>query len=239
MARTRGSKHSKSVTKGNDRANGPTSADAKKTQTIDEVTGIGLLDVSDPESIENEGMNLSPKSSIAELKKQDEEKQLFSEWLNVINSGAKSGQQVDCGFNGETSRLNGNVVSMNDSIIGDMNTPKEQQISTENVAIPEIDWGDIEEEVNYWGSSIVYFVLGANPPFHVIEGYLRRIWGRRGIDKVPGISNGVFLVRFELMAVRDEILAEECQFFDGKPLITQAWEPDVDWSRKGGLNCQD
>ena len=65
MARTRGSKNSKSANKGNGKMNGPTSADAKKARSIEEVIGIGILDISDPESIDKEGMNLSPKSSIA------------------------------------------------------------------------------------------------------------------------------------------------------------------------------
>ena len=147
---------------------------------------------------------------------------MFSEWLNVINSGAKSRQRVENGSIGENSRLSEPELTIKEHNNGDMNVPQIPPISTVNVDMPEIDWGDIEEEVNYWGSSIVCFVLGANPPQHVIEEYLRRIWGKRGIDKVASIGNGVFPVRFGSLEVRDIILSKECQFFDGKPLITQA-----------------
>lgn len=128
----------------------------------------------------------------------------------------------------ENSRSNEIDLTINGHVNGDMNMPKLSSVSIDNVDIPEIVWGDIEEEVNYWEPSILCFVLSANPPQHVIDGFLRRIWGKRGIDKIVSIGNGIFMVRFGSMEVRDTILSEEYQFFDGKPLVTQAWEPDVD-----------
>ncbi|KAL2937219.1 Gag-Pol polyprotein, partial [Bienertia sinuspersici] len=38
-------------------------------------------------------------------------------------------------------------------------------------------------EVDYWNSSIVAFVLGANPPEFVMDGYLRRVWKDYRVDK--------------------------------------------------------
>ncbi|CAI8604591.1 unnamed protein product [Vicia faba] len=35
---------------------------------------------------------------------------------------------------------------------------------------------DIEDEIAYWKSSIVCYMLGANPPLQVLEGFIRRIW---------------------------------------------------------------
>ncbi|CAO2822822.1 unnamed protein product [Amaranthus hypochondriacus] len=39
----------------------------------------------------------------------------------------------------------------------------------------KIDFDDIVDEVHFWESAFVYFVLGSNPPLRVMEGYVRRI----------------------------------------------------------------
>lgn len=58
---------------------------------MDKVLGVGILEI--PEC-EDEGEILLPNSSLIELKKQSAKMQLFSKWLNVINSGSKSAQFV-------------------------------------------------------------------------------------------------------------------------------------------------
>lgn len=76
------------------------------------------------------------------------------------------------------------------------------------------------------------YVLGANPPLQVTEGFLRRIWGEKGIDRIAPIGNGFFIVRFLKVKVCDTILKGGFNFFDGKPLIVQAWRPDMEWTKK-------
>lgn len=36
--------------------------------------------------------------------------------------------------------------------------------------------GDDIQEVEYWSSAVICYVLGANPPLNVMDGYFRRIW---------------------------------------------------------------
>jgi len=43
---------------------------------------------------------------------------------------------------------------------------------------------DIEEEVAHWQHAVICYVLGANPPYEIIAGCLRRIWSDFVIDKV-------------------------------------------------------
>lgn len=56
--------------------------------------------------------------------------------------------------------------------------------------------------------------------------------GKKGIDRIASIGNGLFIVRFSSSEVRDEILKGGFHFFDGKPLIVQAWSPEMDWTNK-------
>lgn len=43
---------------------------------------------------------------------------------------------------------------------------------------------DIKDEIVYWKSIVICYVLGSNPPLPVLDDYFRRIRGSLGIDKV-------------------------------------------------------
>lgn len=59
-----------------------------------------------------------------------------------------------------------------------------------------ITFDDIAHEVTFWQSSVVCFVLGANPPLLVIDGFASGIWKNLEIDKIGMVVKEVFLVRF-------------------------------------------
>lgn len=65
---------------------------------------------------------------------------------------------------------------------------------------------DVQKEVQYWSNAVVVYVLGANPPFLVMNGYLRRIWKEYSIDKILQVQLGVFLVRFWEGTTRDVVI---------------------------------
>ena len=54
---------------------------------------------------------------------------------------------------------------------------------------------DIAEEIQFWKSAMLCYVLGANPPLSVMEGYFQRTWKEK-IDRVGSPCYGFFLVRF-------------------------------------------
>ncbi|KAG5616778.1 hypothetical protein H5410_016602 [Solanum commersonii] len=72
--------------------------------------------------------------------------------------------------------------------------------------IVEIELEDISSEITYWGNAMVCYVLGAHPPFQVIQGYIQRLWGKYGIDKVAMLRNGVLVMLFETKIGKQEIL---------------------------------
>ena len=95
------------------------------------------------------------------------------------------------------------------------------------VTIIKIDIDDVKDEIEYWNSSVVCYVLGANPPFLVMDGYLRRIWAKKGIEKVVAVNKGVFIVRFHTMDQRDVVLTYGFQFFDKNPFIVKKWDSEM------------
>ena len=52
-----------------------------------------------------------------------------------------------------------------------------------------------EEEIEFWLPSIVGYVVGANPPLHVLDGFVRRLW-KTDVSKVGMIGHGLFIIRF-------------------------------------------
>lgn len=95
----------------------------------------------------------------------------------------------------------------------------------------KIDFDDIADEVSYWNSAIICYVLGSNPPFDIFSGFVKRVWGRNGLDKVVPIRKDLFQVRFHSVEQRDRVLLAGPFDFDKKPLIMMKWHPDLNVSQ--------
>lgn len=70
----------------------------------------------------------------------------------------------------------------------------------------EIEIEDISSEIEYWKNTVVCYVLGAFPPFNVLNGYIHRLWGKHGINKVLMLRNEVMLVRFDSEVGKNEVI---------------------------------
>lgn len=70
----------------------------------------------------------------------------------------------------------------------------------------KIETDVIQEEIDFWNSAVIYYVVGSNPPIEVMEGFIRRIWKKYNVDKVALIIKGIYIVRFMSMDNRDKVL---------------------------------
>ncbi|KAL2931224.1 hypothetical protein RDABS01_036634 [Bienertia sinuspersici] len=95
-----------------------------------------------------------------------------------------------------------------------------------------IDADEILDEIEYWLNAVVCFVLGANPPQEVLEGYFKRIRGKLGIDKIVLVGKGMFLVRFLDASGCSAVINGGAHLFGKKPLIVEQWHPDLDMSKQ-------
>ncbi|XP_060960884.1 uncharacterized protein LOC133031410 [Cannabis sativa] len=86
------------------------------------------------------------------------------------------------------------------------------------LGIEPIDFSDEEEDC-------------ANPPLNVIDGFVRRLWKDK-IDKVGMLSYGIFLIRFHDVVDRDVVLNGGYIFFNKRPVIMKAWDPNVDFKKE-------
>ena len=98
-----------------------------------------------------------------------------------------------------------------------------------NVIEPvHIDIEDIQEELDFWSSSIICYVVGVNPSVQMIHGFLRRAWKAYNVDKVAMIKKVIFLVTFRAMASKDKVLEVH---FDKKPVIVKPWIPKIGFEK--------
>ncbi|KAL9225038.1 hypothetical protein vseg_001010 [Gypsophila vaccaria] len=105
---------------------------------------------------------------------------------------------------------------------------KETEATTGDDDLLQLQIEDVEEEIEYWSQAVVCFILEANPPWEIIEGFIRRIWAKYSIDKVSFMPNGVFLVRFKTKEMQEQVLKSGYHLFDNKPLIYQPWTKELE-----------
>ncbi|KAJ8422390.1 hypothetical protein Cgig2_003260 [Carnegiea gigantea] len=74
---------------------------------------------------------------------------------------------------------------------------------------------DVKLDVLYWQNSVLCTVLGANPSFEQLKGFLNRIWANYSIVKILYVHKG---------AVEKWAFF----FFDSKPLLVKSWSPSMD-----------
>lgn len=120
---------------------------------------------------------------------------MFSQWLELLNIGSKNDKGVSWAveIKGKVNYVDKNVD--NREFTHDLPLIVNAKIDD---VIPEIEWDDIEEEVNFWEPFVSCYVLGANPPFNVVKGFIRRIWGRKVIDRIIPVGHGLFIVRLRI-----------------------------------------
>ncbi|XP_074291258.1 uncharacterized protein LOC141618033 [Silene latifolia] len=87
---------------------------------------------------------------------------------------------------------------------------------------------DVKQEVEFWNNSVFCYILGANPPTEVIEGFVYRIWSQFGIDRVSFLDNGIFIVRFTKYENREALLHSGYYMFDNKPVVIHPWVAETE-----------
>ncbi|KAM6547170.1 hypothetical protein CsatB_018846 [Cannabis sativa] len=204
MAKTRARQGKQQSAVKKTRKRGPSStADVRKTKTMDAVLGIEPIDFSEEEGEGEQVIHgqeaesfmepLSPRSSLKEIQRQEEISKDFAFFLSANRECEARIQQGNVAT--PPILRSGNVVRNLAKSFKNTNSAPKVKITVE----------DIEDEVHFWSSSIVCYVLGANPPLSIIEGFIRRVWNGK-VDRVGSLSYGVFLVRFDTVEIRDEVL---------------------------------
>ena len=152
---------------------------------------------------------MSPKSALVKS-----QMRLYSSWAAVVNGSVSSEKAAD------------STVPLAQSA----KSPIYSGIPRHSSPI-KISCEDTENEVRYWQSSVVCFVLGVNPPLHVIEGFIKRIWKDNMAEKVGTMARGVFLVKLSAMKDVPKACASSGILFDKKPFLVKPWKQNMSYDK--------
>lgn len=140
---------------------------------------------------------LSPKSSLVHLRSQS----LYTSWTQALQGGSPGGvmarvsdQSAAVGPNYAAQPQNQPCIAQQRTPLSRLHHPPMIRVSQtqsnanvsvqnqQNSGIPspslipiKISYDDIEDELHYWETFVVCYVLGANPPLHVIDVFVKRI----------------------------------------------------------------
>ncbi|XP_074305100.1 uncharacterized protein LOC141640037 [Silene latifolia] len=106
------------------------------------------------------------------------------------------------------------------------------QIMEEEPELLQLTEDDVQSKLDYWQQAVMGFVVVANPPWQILEGFLKRIWNKYVIDKISFLPNGVFLARFQTEEMKQSVLGSGYFLFDNKPLIIKPWQPDLQLTKE-------
>lgn len=81
---------------------------------------------------------------------------------------------------------------------------------------------------NLWASSLVRFFFHSRLPFKGVEPIAMRIWGGLGLSKVYLHDKGYYVLKFNSIESRDNILALGPWHFASRLIVLQPWKEDVD-----------
>ena len=128
---------------------------------------------------------LTPKTSLLQLKQHSDILHTFSDWLESIHRSKEKNKDH------ESREGMIPILQQFEEVVSDLNEERFENVNldannddpvlnvqlneNENQPLVKIDVTDIQDEVDLWVSSIVCYVLSANPPIQVMDGFFRRI----------------------------------------------------------------
>ncbi|XP_062115077.1 uncharacterized protein LOC133829254 [Humulus lupulus] len=107
----------------------------------------------------------------------------------------------------------------------------EEPLVRDGKLIAQVDREEVEVEASFWQSTMVCVVLGANPPLAVFEGFINRLWGKLGIERIARMNAGHTLAKFRDEATRDMVLESGVVHFDRKPVLLRPRSTNLDKMR--------
>ncbi|XP_074310090.1 uncharacterized protein LOC141645569 [Silene latifolia] len=105
---------------------------------------------------------------------------------------------------------------------------KKPEPKSHSQVLVQLSDDDVAPEINYWKTAIYGYILGANPPWNVVDGFMRRVWSKCDVDKVSFLPNGIFLVHFKTLEMQQKALQSEQLMFDNKPVFIHEWNADAE-----------
>ena len=206
----------------------PQSEDARKMKNVNYIQGIAALSWTSDDDDKDSGCSLNQDLSNQDKANSEAARTRLADWIASIQTLVRqSGPSKVNPSPHPMQQLNSNVGNVwSNSLFGhlhkeglDFTTNTNKSADKDDVI--KITSEDVDPEIKYWQSAIVCYILGVKPPFRIIEGFIRRVWGKYGVVKVAMMNNGVFVVRFKTVEDKMKGMQGGSILYDRKPVIMQ------------------
>nr|XP_016506018.1 PREDICTED: uncharacterized protein LOC107823827 [Nicotiana tabacum] len=91
---------------------------------------------------------------------------------------------------------------------------------------------EIEVETQKWKLALILYVVGGSPTIGAMERYIASVWNFVSKPKVYFHNDGYFVVRFNSIKDRDEVLYSGPHMLNNKPIIVKVWSGDFDFNKE-------
>ncbi|XP_019263541.1 PREDICTED: uncharacterized protein LOC109241271 [Nicotiana attenuata] len=91
---------------------------------------------------------------------------------------------------------------------------------------------EVEEETQKWKQALILYVVGSTPTIGAMERFIASAWNFTTKPKVYFHNDGYFVVRFNSISDRDEILYSGPHMLNNNPIIMRVWSTDFDFNKE-------
>ncbi|KAK4360270.1 hypothetical protein RND71_019222 [Anisodus tanguticus] len=92
--------------------------------------------------------------------------------------------------------------------------------------VAQIQQEKVEEDTQKWKQSIVLYVVGNSPSIGAIDRFISTTWNFSTKPKIYYHNEGYFLVLFDNMEDRDDVVYSWPHIINSRPVIIRAWTPN-------------
>ncbi|XP_070049132.1 uncharacterized protein [Nicotiana tomentosiformis] len=98
--------------------------------------------------------------------------------------------------------------------------------------IVELCKEEIKKETQKWKQALILYVVGGSPTIGVMERYIASVWNFVAKPKVYFHNDGYFVVRFNSIEDRDEVMYSGPHMLNNKPIIVKMWSANFDFNKE-------
>ncbi|XP_060203006.1 uncharacterized protein LOC132631446 [Lycium barbarum] len=98
--------------------------------------------------------------------------------------------------------------------------------------VVELSKIEIEKECAYWKQTIILYVIGASPTIATVAGFIASNWNFASKPRIYYHNDGYFIVRFNSMEDRNEVIYSGPQLLNNRPLVIKPWSVKFDFAKE-------
>ncbi|XP_070039159.1 uncharacterized protein [Nicotiana tomentosiformis] len=91
--------------------------------------------------------------------------------------------------------------------------------------IVELNKEEVEKGSAKWRQALILYVVGEDPTIGTLERFIAAIWNFASKPKVFYHNDGYFVVCFNSLEDKDDVLCSRPYTINSKPIIIKAWTP--------------